>query len=155
MSVEAKFKILKYLDEWREELKVKMKDEFRREVLELIQCEKEWAEAADRFNEKLEQVKRDIKCPICLKKGELNLTSRGGLFRIHCNKCGLSTGETYSLTDLFRIWLTFDLAFKNNLYGLQELVKGLQEIGAAVKVEANTEEKESCEHGHGSEQEDF
>lgn len=117
-----------------------MFEQLKKDVADLLRIEKERAEVNEAYQKQLEKVRSGIVCPVCHKQARVHY---GAMNQIVCEVCGLSTGSTYSLKDLFQIWLTFCLAFDEDS-SLAKTLKELQALGGKVTIEKG-EEAESEE----------
>ena len=58
--------------------------------------------------------------------------------KITCPVCGLSTGETKSTQELFRVWMEVCLIFNKNKE-LAESIRELQQLGADLTLRVQPE----------------
>lgn len=109
-----------------------MFEEFEKDVVELVKLEKAKLDAVEAYQIQFVKVKDEIQCPVCHKKANMNWG------KITCPVCGLSTGETKSTRELFRVWMGFCMIFDKNK-DLAKMIRELQTLGAKLTFEVQPE----------------
>lgn len=132
MEMETFKKFMLALDKRQKEVQERMFEQFEKDVVELIKLEKAKLNAVEAYHLQFAKVKDEIECPVCHKKAMLQWG------KITCPVCGLSTGETNSTRELFRVWMGFCMIFDKNK-DLAQMIRELQTLGARLTLEVQPE----------------